>query len=510
MKITLLFILCLSVISTQAKDVNILDFGALPDGKTINTAAIQRAIDFCDSTGGGRVTVPFGSFLTGTIYLCSNIELFIQKNGVILGSTENGAFNRALIFADNAENISITGEGVIDGQGTLRNFPKGSNRHRNILFEYCKNINVRDITLKNSSTWVLHISKSEGVIIQGIRIQSYTNENNDGIDIDNSRNVVISDCIIDCEDDAIVIKSGDTRYLVENISINNCIISTNCNAIKFGTGSKGVFRNVAISNCVIRQPTNVDHRSWGKVKGVTNDSVVISGIALEVVDGGSMDQVVINNITMTGVLTPLFIRLGNRAGRGTLKNVMISNITATNQSMMSSSINGVPGSYAENITIRDVIFKNAGGGTLKEATDTVPEKEAAYPENMMFGYSLPAYGFYIRHAKNIVIDNIRLLLNAPDARPAIVMDDCHNVTLNGFNADQPLENQALLRFIQSTNITVSGYSSVDPVPLFLKLEGENTSGIKLMNNDFSGVKKLAVFSNGCRNNVVRQSGNFSR
>ncbi len=464
MKFFFLLGLCLPVAGVFANDANITGYGAVPGTNKVNTEAIQKAIDYCASTGGGRVTVPAGKFLTGTIKLRSNVELYISKGGVILGSTADKDFVKALIYAEGQENISITGEGVIDGQGTLQHFPRGSNRHRNIMFERCKNINVKDITLKNSSTWVMHLSRSEDVIVRGIRIHSYSNENNDGIDIDNSRNVVIADCILDCEDDVIVIKSGDINYVVENIAVTNCIISTNCNGIKFGTGSRGIFRNVAVSNCVIRKPTDVEHRKWGKVKGVSGDSVVISGIALEVVDGGLMDQVVISNIAMTGVMTPVFVRLGNRNGKGVLKNVMINNITATNESMLSSCIVGVPGSYVENITLSNILFNNRGGGTMKEATDTVPEKEAAYPENMMFGYSLPAYGLYLRHARNVVIENMRLQLQQQDYRPAIVADDCYNVRINGLDAAPSQEDQPVIRAIGSKGIIVSGDHSVEEVP----------------------------------------------
>jgi len=507
MRISLLLMLLIPGIAAAAKDVNILDFGAKPDEKTINTTAIQEAIDQCYATGGGRVYIPAGVFVTGTLYLKSNIEFYLNHAAVLQGTTFKNPDDRALICIFNAERVSISGTGIIDGMGFQQYFPKKSVRRRNVLFENCKNVSVKGVTLKNSSTWVLHFSKSEGIMVDGIRIHSYANENNDGIDVDNCSEVVIANSIIDCEDDGIVMKSG-TSDPVKNIVITNCIVSTNCNAIKFGTGSRGGFRNVSVSNCVVRKPTNVEHRQWSKVKGVSGDSVVISGLALEIVDGGIMEQVVINNISMTGVLTPIFIRLGNRRGPGIMKNVVISNITATNESLMCSSVNGISGSYIENVTIRDVILTNRGTGTLTEAKMAVEEKESAYPENMMFGYSLPAYGFYLRHTKGMTLENIQLLLAAPDERPAIVLDDCHDMRINGLKADLPSANQPLLRFVQSVNVTVSGYQPVAPVPVFLHLEGERTADIKLYSNDFSGIQQVVQFDKVASKKAVKRFSNF--
>ncbi|HCI55360.1 MAG TPA: hypothetical protein DFI01_05480, partial [Bacteroidales bacterium] len=343
---------------------------------------------------------------------------------------------------------------------------------------------------------------------QGVRIYSFANENNDGIDID-GKNIIITGCIIDCDDDGICLKSDNPDYVVENISISNCIIASNCNAIKCGTGSRGGFKNISISNCVIRRPSEAPNRRWSQmIKGVSSDTTVISGISLEVVDGAIMDQVTINNITMTGIQTPLFIRLGNRKGLGSLRNIIISNITATSESLITSSITGIPGSYVENIIVRDVIFNYKGGGTEKEASDTVPEMENAYPENRMFGYALPSYGLYARHVKNFVFDNFRFNLNSPDARPAIILDDCHNIRLNNFSVAKPAGNQPLLRLIQSTNILISGYQPVESVSIFLMAEGENSSGIKLTGNDFSGVNRVIQLSKGCKSSSVKKNFNF--
>jgi len=224
-----------------------------------------------------------------------------------------------------------------------------------------------------------------------------------------------------------------------------------------------------------------------------------------------MDQVDINNISMTGIQTPLFIMLGNRWDGlpGMLKNVVISNITATNETMLNSSIIGIPGSYIENVIVRDLIFNSKGTGTLVEANAEVPEKVNSYPQaNVVFGYSVPAYGIYVRHVKNLVLENFIFNLLDTDARPAVVMDDCHNIRLSNFDVDIPDHGQPLIRLIKSTNVTISGYQSVVTIPNFLMLEGELTHDIKLTENDFSQVKEVVKFKDGCNDSAVKLLNNF--
>jgi len=499
---------CFLAGSVRAEDVNILDCGAVPDGATLSTQAIQKAIDRCTSTGGGMVTVPPGRFLTNTVFLKSSVNLHLSQGAVLLGGTDPKAFTQALVYANGIENASITGMGTIDGQGFKKHYPTSGPRHNDIRLFKSRKITVQDVTLINSPSWVFRILQCEGVAVRGVRIYSFANENNDGIDID-GKNITISDCIIDCDDDAMCLKSDDPNYLVENVAIANCVIASNCNAIKFGTSSRCGFRNVSISNCVIRRPSEAAHRRWAStIPGVTRDDTVISGIALEVVDGGAMDQVAITNVSMTGVQTPLFIRLGSRLGRGSLRNVVISNVTATNESLITSSVTGIPGSYVENVMVRNIIFTCKGTGTMAQANAAVPEKEASYPENRMFGSSLPAYGLYARHVKNLVVEDFRFNLGAPDARPAVLLDDCHNVRMTDLDVAPPSNDQPLVRLVQSTNVTLSGYQSVTPVAKFVQVEGKASSGIKLTGNDLTGVRSIVTLGQECEDSAVRQWNNL--
>ena len=508
MRVYLVLFCCLLVGSARAEDVNLLDCGAVPDGTALSTPAIQKAIDRCASTGGGTVTVPPGRFLTNTVFLKSNVNLHLGQGAVLLGSTDPKAFTQAVVYANGIENASITGRGTIDGQGFKKHYPTNGPRHNDIRLFHSKKITVQDVTLVNSPSWVFRILECDAVSVRGVRIYSFANENNDGIDID-GKNITISDCIVDCDDDAICLKSDDPNYLVENVAIANCVIASNCNAIKFGTSSRCGFRNISIGNCVIRRPSEAAQRRWAStIPGVTRDDTVISGIALEVVDGGVMDQVAITNVSMTGVQTPLFIRLGSRRGRGSLRNVVISNITATNESLITSSITGIPGSYVENVTIRDLLFTCKGTGTMAQANAPVPEKEATYPENRMFGSSLPAYGLYVRHVNNLVLENFRFHLGAPDARPAVLLDDCHNAKLIDFDVASPSNDQPLVRLIQSTNVTVAGYQSVTPVAKFVQAEGKASSGIKLTGNDLTGVRSVITLGPECEDSAVREWNNL--
>jgi len=242
----------------------------------------------------------------------------------------------ALFYAEGKENITIRGEGTIDGQGSrfvIKNNKKPyryMNRPYIFWFIRSKHIRVEGIRLRNSAFWMQHYLACDDVTIRGIHVYNHSNKNNDMIDIDGCRNVHISGCTGDSDDDALTIKSTSGR-ISENITVTNCIFSSHCNAIKCGTESGGGFRNITISNCIVK-PSVSPTKIYGAYKGD-------GGIALEVVDGGIMENVKIDNIVIDGPQVPIFIRLGNRARAyrkdqgpipvGTLQGVTLSNITAT-------------------------------------------------------------------------------------------------------------------------------------------------------------------------------------
>jgi polygalacturonase len=427
------------------RNIDITKAGARAVPGKDNAAAIQKAIDKLSALGGGTVTIPAGEFLSGPVELKSGVELHLEMGAKLLGIADKDAYKKAhmvvdgeespyssLIYAQGQENIAITGLGTIDGQGgdpafATKEDPGG--RPMIILFRDCKNVVVKDIRLENSAHWVEYYTGCEGVRVSGIKVYSHCNYNNDGIDIE-SKDVVVTNCIFDCEDDAICLKG---LQMCENVSVSNCLAASNCNAIKLGTASVYGYRNISISNITVRRASEDNFRHWStKIAGVTAPVTVISGIALEVVDGGILENVSISNISMRDVQTPIFIRLARRnesnyPGGSRMKGITISGVTAVSESLMSSSVTGVPGLYPEDIYLSDIDICSPGGGTADMAKLKVPEAEDSYPENRKLGHALPASGLYIRHANNVHISNVNFHFREPDARPLIVTDDCRNI-----------------------------------------------------------------------------------
>jgi polygalacturonase len=484
-------VICLFSSGIFAQVYNVQDFGAVGDGKTINTKAIQSAIDQCSKTGG-RVVIPIGSFLSGTLHLKSGIEIHIEEGGVLKGSpffkdypvntvgyknafthSFNGKIStsRAFIFAEGVHDISLTGKGSVNGNGDSPEFnlgndgesPQSRQRPCMLLIINCRNVKVYDLFLTNSAYWTENYIGCDGLHLKGLKIFNHTNYNQDGIDID-SRNVLIENCEIDVDDDGICFKNHERKNIVENVVVSNCKIASNCSAIKFGTMSIGGLKNVSISDCSISK-ASVDHiRHWQQsLKFIEEPVTVLAGIAIESVDGAIVDKVTISDITMKDVQTPIFIVLGNRSRRpvgdssyrpGQIKNVLIKNVTATSHSKMASSITGYPGNYIENVTLENVVLDNMGKGTEEEATVSLPENERAYPENRMYGQVYPCSGLYVRHAKGIRLNQIELSVRNEDYRPEIVLEDVKGIKIMGIKTEAPAGNSATIRIIKSKGILI--------------------------------------------------------
>ena len=418
--------------------VSILKFGAIGDGKTLNTSFIQKAINTVSEQGGGFVVIPQGKFLTGTIVLKNGVFLYLSPGSVLISSTEIEDFpeikpsyrsytdnysQRSLIFAEQQRNIGIVGYGKIYGQG--EQFIEDKNRiykFRPYLVRLieCKEVNLEGITFENGAMWTVHLLACENIRCSNVKINSRCNRNNDGIDIDSCENVIVSDCHIVSGDDSIVLKSTSPKPC-KNITITNCILSSLCNALKMGTESNGGFQNISISNCTI-----YDTR--------------ISGVTIQTVDGGITENIVINNICMQNVSNPIFIRLGNRArpccpgqsvtSVGTMKTIILTNIIATGADSIGCPISGLPNHYIEELTLRDInlSFK----GAVEKQIDVPEEKEDAYPEYRMFG-TLPAYGFFVRHVKNIHMENITIHTGEKDIRPALFLTDVQTPVISNIH-----------------------------------------------------------------------------
>lgn len=431
-------------ISLNATDINILEAGAAEGGKILNTVIIQNSINSISESGGGTLIIPPGKYLTGSLVLRSGVSIKVCKGAILIGSTNLSDYlniqpkyvalrtfqaTRQLIYAEDQTNISITGNGIIDGQGgafrrTGDGDEPGITRPHLIQFINCKNVRIENVTMQNSGGWMQHYLACENLIINGISVYNHCNFNNDGLDIDGCRNVVVSDCIVDSDDDAICLKSTSPAPC-KDVIISNCIVKSHCNALKLGTESTGGFYNILINNCSVSPSVDPDP-IYGTVNGQ-------SAISVEMVDGGILEQVIVTNITVSETNCPIFIRLGNRArkhspgapepGMGVLRNVFISNITATTSSLITSNITGIPGGYSENISLDNILITSIADVKKELFQNEIPENDKGYPTPAMFGNILPASGFFIRHVKNIKLNNIQLVIKGNDSRPAFIFQD---------------------------------------------------------------------------------------
>lgn len=492
--------------------IDITSLGAVADGKTLSTEAIQSAVDKC-SEMGGTVLIPAGTFLTGSIELNNNVDIYLQQGALVLGSTniddyksfipELKSYNDlfleySIFYAEKKENISIRGEGTIDGQGwafqatTLKKPDRYKNRPYVIRFVQCKNIRIIDVTLQNSAMWMQQYLACEDLIIRGIRVYNHVNKNNDMIDIDGCKNVIISDCIGDTDDDALTLKST-SPYITENVTITNCVISSHCNAIKFGTESTGGFRNITISNIVIK-PSSSETKIYGFDEG-------ISGITLATVDGGIIEGILINNIRIDGPQVPIYLRLGNRArkhtevaptpGVGIFKDVMISNVIATNIKSTGSSITGIPGHNIENVVLENISIEYSGGGTLEDADKIIRELEDHYPESTKWGL-LPSYGFYVKHVENISLNNIEVKYRETEQRPAFIFENVVGLRMSLIKAECDQNTKSIIKFNNVVDAAIFNSMAASPVENFLIVEGEASNNIRLIGNDFSNVNESVL------------------
>ena len=460
-------VLLLTAVSytTKGRDYNIVDYGAKADTTMLSTTALQKAIDDCSAAGGGRVIVPVGNYKTGSIRLKSGVHLYIEHGATLYGSTDLKDYTPMksdyvslrtqtttiqLIYADGVKNVVIDGYGTIDGRG--RAFKKlswndeGITRPHLIRFIQSEDIVVRNITLKNSGCWMQHYLACDRLRIEGIKVMNRNNYNNDALDIDGCHDVVVQGMIADSDDDGITLKSTSPR-LCENVRITDCVVSSHCNAVKLGTETNGGFRNINIAGIVVKPSSNQQEKFFGQWIGT-------SAISLEIVDGGTMENVSVSDFTVEGTESPIFIRLGNRgrgyklrseqktlSGKGnddtiaelipidhvgSIDGIRIDNFQIHNAGATGCSITGLPGHPVRNVWLSDILIHHKGGvkaEDLRLINDTIVyEKEKEYPEATMWG-NLPAKGLFVRHARNIHFSNIDIRTEYPDVRPEFVNID---------------------------------------------------------------------------------------
>lgn len=443
-------------------------FGATGDGLTIDSPAVNRAIDAAALSGGGTVYFAAGHYLCYSIRLKSNVSLHLDQGAVIIAADSlpegqaggydepeptqpweayqdfgHNHWHNSLIWGEGLHDVSIMGPGRIWGRGLVRdNGPETKdpkNRrtsgvgNKSISLKNCHNVLLKDFQILQGGWFGILATGVDNLLIDGLTIDT----NRDGMDIDCCRNVRIANCTVNSPwDDAIVPKSsfalGYARA-TENLEITNCFVTgayelgtvldgswkkfaeTAANVwhtgrIKLGTESNGGFKNIAISNCVFEG---------------------CQGLALETVDGALLEDVTISNITMRDIVSALiFLRLGSRlrgptesTKTGALRRVFLSNIVCSNAaSHLGCIISGVPGYEIEDLKIHHVYIQHRGGGTKEQAAIRPPENETKYPEPNMFG-DMPSQGFYLRHVKNVELSDIEIVAINEDARPAFVLED---------------------------------------------------------------------------------------
>ena len=414
-----------------------------PDNRPFD---VQALVDAAAEKGGGEVVVPDGRWDVKPFVLRSNVTLRLEDRAEIHASrnvadypVRNG--QRCFVFAEDATNVTIIGKGLFYGSGYRFRQPQalpGESQPQALpvmmRFSRCRGVRLEDFTLCSCGAWGCHLRNCDGAVVQRLKVLNHVNNTNDGLDIESS-NVLVEDCDIDADDDAVCLKNeSDPTFPVTNVVVRNCRLATCANAFKIGTGTYGDIRDVLVEDCAFSRPkANYGMIHYRTDPGVTNRLSGMAGIALECIDGGCVENIAVRNIRMEGYGTPVFIRAQRRhepaEGRtAALRRILIENVTAVADSRIASSITGVPGLRPRDITIRNVDFLMPGGGTEEDAKRPVPEAENTYPDAHMFDHqALPVYGFYLRHADGVTFENVRLCLASPDARKDIAAEDCTDV-----------------------------------------------------------------------------------
>lgn len=465
----ILWVGCLlwSLAAAARQEVPVSQWGVRGDGVTLNTRQLQQAINDLAGQGGGKLCFPAGCYLTGSLQLRNGVELYLEQGATLLGSSNpahytalqksqdlerNDNSQLALLLADGAEQIAITGQGTIDGNGRAlalavdslhhagiridphynykRMRPNETARPKLFFFVDCRDIRVQGVSLRSSAAWGLSFDRCRQMVLEDLSVVNRAYWNNDGIDVTDCHNVIIRRCDIDSADDGICLKSYHADTCNDSIAISDCTIRSSASAVKFGTASRGGFRNVEISRIRVKDTFR-------------------SAIAIESVDGGLIEHIRVSDVVATRTGNALFIRLGHRSGEapGQIRDVHISRLWCEVpfdrpdlqydlrgpevdffHNPFPSSITGIPGACVEDVTLEDIEIVCPGRSSKGMAylplhrLQNVPEKVQDYPEFSMFG-ELPCWALYVRHVRGLQMKRVRLMLRDEEFRPAIVLDD---------------------------------------------------------------------------------------
>lgn len=529
--ISLLLILCpCMVFCVNSKPVfDIRDFGAIGDGLTLNTNAIQTAIDSCNASGGGTVYfAPNNIFLTGTVEIKSNVTLLLEGNSRIVGSDYlkdyrddvggcpyGEGIDRALIYANGAQNIMLTGTGTIDGGN--RGKKNTSNEHAKLLGENgkithnrpvairirnCKRIRMSDLLFVNSRSWFCHLQFCSDVAIDGITID---NPYQDGFNIESCQDVRISNCSLNCYDDGFALTTSHPDKPIRNVTITNCTVKSHWSAIRFGPLSKGDFENVLFDNMVLYDCEG-------------------GGIKIDPCEGGVVQNCMFNNIRMERVRGPICIQSARWPDIGAsgwsdkgrklmpaspIKNLKFSNmiIDAVGRPTNDPNhnpiiwIHGHPEAIVQNISFDNIQMTLPGRGTVEQAerrslkdVDEIKWDEPGYWYTNKSGFGVPpAYGLYARHASGLQFRNVQLHLEDNDARPALFFYECNNITMCGAQMDISDEASAMAVIKECSQMSFEKIRCQNEVETMFQLENTHPDSMFIRDlNPYSKHSELIV------------------
>ncbi len=502
---------------------NVRQYGAVGDSERLDTKAVQEAIDACSESGGGTVYFPEGTYLVGTVILRSNVTLHLESGAKILGSPSLDHYDPPhLIYADNAQNIAITGRGVIDGQGQsfwdLEGELTATEDYRALKrpammveLEACQDVLIKGVTLQNSPSWALNLVGCDRVTVDGVSIiNPRKGPNTDGLDIVSSSNVFVSNCYIDGGDDCICLKARLKNKPVENVTVTNCVLISDDSAIKFGTRSTGDIRYCVFSNIVIR---NTQY-----------------GIGFYMKDGGIYEDIQFENIIIENCRDPrqkldyypqvpggvggvytIFMDVEPRTDTskvGSIRNIVFSDISM-NTDGGNCLIQGMPDRPIEDVTFNNVRMRVATTGDFSKRHKPRGVKNMPLSPN---DYAYVPSLFAFAHVRGLTLTNLQVEVVDPHPaheQHAIYGTNLEGVIVDGFKGRQavPDGKLAVIQLEQSRNVFISGSKALPGSGCFLQLTGSDTRGISLIGNDLSEAKKAFELAKGIRSKVLYHTAN---
>ena len=507
------------IASATSLRFDVREFGAVGDGVTVNTVAIQKAIDQCSAEGGGVVLFAGGRFVTGTIYFKDNVTLRVEAGAVLLGSTNIADYatdthknlyknephmDRCLIFGRGVSGIGIEGNGIIDGRGGVGRigepghrafFPNQGDAKRNrpmlLRLMDCSRIRVRDITLRNPAAWTSAWLYCRDIVVDGITLSSRVCNNGDGLDFDGCENVRVSNCAFDTSDDSICLQASRKDQPVRDVVINNCVFVSKWAGIRIGLLSSGDFENVTVSNCVFR---DIDD----------------SGLKIQMCEGGAMRNMTFANLVMQNVPRPIFMTFcqqragvdspeGGYAPMNTMGGFVFDGLQIDSSRCGTNSafiFTGMPGHPIRDIRLSNIQFTTGGGADASMAArrslnEFTPEVlEGWWPEYRRLGGTVLAHGIYARHVEGLTLNNVVIKTAAPDLRPAVVCDDVSDLDLNGVAMQGHAGAESLVRLQDVREAVVRNCQVGGAIETFTLIEGKQSANVHVAQDNFARASRL--------------------